>query len=284
MSPVENKVVDLHLHSTASDGMDSPIELVRKAANNGLSAISITDHDTVSGINAALSEAGKLGIEVIPGVEFSVCFKPIMHILGLFVDIDNQELLLNLNKVKKCRSYLISKSFRILKNYGISVKPQDVLLSKKVLTIKNLSEYLIDKNIVTSKIEVDDMLSEIWSEWANCLPTPSECISLIHSCNGIAVLAHPQLLYLGDKQLKKLLVEMKTLGLDGIEVIHPDHTEEERRKLRELACELNLIQSGGSDYHGKNKRDQFSTIDSNTVIPYCELENMREYIKGRMQC
>lgn len=284
MSPAVNKVIDLHMHSTASDGVDSPIKLVKKAANNGLSAIAITDHDTVSGVSLALSEASINGIEVIPGVEFSVRFNPVMHIIGLFVDIYNQELIYTLKKVSKSRSYLITKSFRILSDYGISVKPQEVLRSKGYLSMKNLSKYLIEHNLVSSKTEVDSILSEVWNDWKNCLPTPADCIALIHSCNGIAILAHPQLLYLHDEELKKLLFELKTYGLDGIEVIHPNHTEKERKKLSEWAYELQLLQSGGSDYHGKGSRDQLSTIDSDTVIPYVTLEYMRKKIKGRIQC
>jgi len=284
LSHIVNKIADLHIHSTASDGLDSPAELVRKAADNGLSAISITDHDTVSGINSAIAEADILGIEVIPGVEFSVRFSPIMHILGLFVDISNKELLRVLEKVTKTRMYLVSKSFRVLSDYGISIKPQDVLRSKKYLSIKNLVEYLVDENLATSKLEVNTMLSGVWKDWESCLLTSSMCISLIHSCNGIAILAHPQLLYLHDNELKKVLIQLKAFGLDGIEVVHPDHKEEDRQKLSEWAHELQLLTSGGSDYHGKYKRSQFSTSISDTIIPYVNLEHMRNLIKGRKQC
>ncbi len=284
MYNMTSRFADLHMHSTASDGMDSPVELVRKAVENGISAIAITDHDTVLGIQYALSEANISGIEVIPGVEFSVEFTPVMHILGLFLDINNPSLTCNLKKVRKMRMYLMSKSFRILRDHGISVNPQEVIRREKYLSLKNLTNYLINANLVTCKQEADAILSDIWAEWHNSLPSPAACISLIHACGGIAIIAHPQLLYLCDKELKNTLTQLCALGLDGIEVVHPEHQDEDRRKLNRWARELNLIASGGSDYHGKKKREQFPTITSNTVIPYIKIEHMKARIEARKQC
>lgn len=281
---MERRVADLHMHSTASDGIDSPVELVRKAAKNGICAIAITDHDTILGIQDALSEANTMGVEVIPGVEFSVEFTPVMHILGLFLDINNLDLICALKKVSKMRLHLISKSFRILRSHGITVTPQEVMRSEKYLSLKNLTNYLVNSNVVTCKQEANILLSDIWAEWHNSLPSPAACISLIHACGGIAIIAHPQLLYLCDKELKEVLTRLSVLGLDGIEVIHPEHQNEDRRKLNTWACELNLIVSGGSDYHGKKERDRFPTITSDTVVSYIKIEQMKALIEERKQC
>ena len=281
---MERRIADLHMHSTASDGIDSPVELVRKAAKNGISAIAITDHDTILGIQDALSEANTMGIEVIPGVEFSVEFTPVMHILGLFLDINNLDLICTLKKVEKMRLYLISKSFRILRSHGIIVTPQEVICSEKYLSLKNLTNYLVNSNMVTCKQEVNILLSNVWAEWHKSLPSPATCISLIHECGGIAVIAHPQLLYLCDKELKEILTRLSGLGLDGIEVIHPEHQDEDRRKLNTWAWELKLIASGGSDYHGKKKKDRFPTITSDTVVSYTKIEQMKARIEERKQC
>lgn len=277
-----NRVADLHIHSNASDGMDSPVELVRKASQNGISAIAITDHDTVSGIKYAMAEANSLDVEIIPGAEFSVSFKPVMHILGLFLDIENQHLVHSLDSISKTRKALISNAFRVLKSCGIIVNPRDVLFQKKSLSLKKLTEYLVENKLIANDVDIETIFFEIWKTWHDCLPTPAECISLIHSCNGIAILAHPQLLCIEDDELKSLLKQLCQLGLDGVEVFHPKQSYEDRRKLLDWANEMNLFVTGGSDYHGNQK--WISSQISDIVTPYATLKKMKIQVEDNKLC
>lgn len=277
-----NGIVDLHMHTSESDGRDSVATVVKIAAKNKLFAIAITDHDTVSGIETALIEAKKYNLEIIPGVEFSVSYKPHIHILGLFVDYQDAELNRHLKKVTSSRMRLVTKAFRIVRNNGIDILPQQVKDDKGYVSVESLGEYLLEHQLLKNKQEMDSYLCSVWDEWKNCLPSAQECIALIHKCNGLAVLAHAKLLGLNDYELESLLVELHSYGLDGVEQIHPKHSEEDVKKLKNWTDSLGMFYSGGSDYHGKGGRDIMLSDRDEKIVPYSWVERMKAMLGKRI--
>lgn len=274
------KVADLHAHSTASDGFIEPVQLVEMARNNGLSAIALTDHDTMLGIKSLIDDKIDYGIELITGVEVSVNFDPIMHIIALFVDLDNEKINNMLSKICRARKYLMVQSFGILRSKGIKLSVQEVMKKNKILSVNALSDFLVEEKYFAGRKEVDDLFSEIWKEWRRTLPTAKECIGIIHQAGGVAILAHPILLELSNEELKEQLKQLKKIGLDGLEINHPNQPDEYRKMLKKYAQEMDFLVSGGSDYHGKGKRDYLSKKDSDTAIVYENIENMRKRIAG----
>lgn len=276
----DKSYINLHIHTTASDGFDSPVDIVRKAARYGLAAISITDHDTVLGINSAIPEAKKRNIELIPGIELSVNFDPIMHILGLYIDINNSDLNAHIKKISKVRMQLVSKSFKIMNDNGIMVTPQQVVKRYKILSMENLIKTLVDNQVIHCIDEANIILSDIWLKWRNSLPTMEDCISLIHNSNGIAILAHAKLLNLDDAQLYRTIEKMKNYGLDGIEIVHPAHNAEDRVKFKNWADEIGLLYSGGSDYHSVGKRNYLVESNDGEKAPYLYLAKIKKYLEN----
>lgn len=278
-----NTIVDLHIHTTKSDGRDSVVTIVKTAAKNNLTAVAITDHDTVSGIETALIEAENYNLEIISGVELSVYYKSYIHILGLFVDYRNTALNNHLQKVTKERMRLIIKAVKIVRNNGINILPQQIIDDKGYLSIKNLGEYLLEHHLIENKQILDSLLCSVWDEWRNCLPSVQEGIAMIHASNGLSVLAHAKLLCLDDTELESLLIELHSYGLDGVELIHPKHSAEDVKKLKYWADSLGLLYSGGSDYHGKGGQDtMLSNKNGKAVVPYSWVEKMKATISDRI--
>ena len=273
---------DLHVHTNASDGIDSAHELVRKAANAGLSAIAITDHDTVKSVAAAMKAGVAHGVEVIPGAEFSVCYEPVMHILGLYIDTSNQDLAQQLKRMDRVRVKLIARAFRIVNEYGISIAPQEILKTHGAITLVNVCAYLYELGMMQMHPELISHFENFLMEWKGVMPTPATCIARIHACGGVAILAHPKLLMKTEKELKRLIFDMKCEGLDGIEVIHPSHDAFTRRLYSSWANEMGLLESGGSDYHGKQERNSIGDdhVPSCFSIPYVCLQDMKNRCRG----
>ena len=271
------KIADLHTHTTASDGNVTPIELVNMAHRNGLSALAITDHDTLQGIKEILRDDIDYGIELIVGVEISVSFEPIMHVLALFVDPDNEELDYMLAKTRNKKKKLLAQAFRILSKNGIGISMSEVK-NRKILSVSGLINYMLELNVISSIDEGKTLFGNLYSEWKNELPSPKKCFETIHRANGVAILAHPLFLGLNSEDLKNLLYQLKEIGLDGIEINHPEQSEEYRNMLRKYVKELYLLASGGSDYHGKSNHISLSTPDFCTGVPYENVENMKKQI------
>lgn len=268
-------MIDLHTHSCYSDGEYTPNDLIRKAKNKGISVLAITDHDTVLGNkNITLSKQEMTGIKVIPGIELSAkVSKGQMHILGYNIDINNQDLNKKTKELKQSSFYAVMAILvQIKKDYGITFSEEEILnilnsngnigrpdIAKLFVkhsyteTIKEaFEEYLIDANEKISTIKKGI--------------SSKECIDLIKSANGIAVLAHPKTLKCSNAELELIIKELKDKGLDGIEAYHSSHTREEINTYIHLANKYNLLISGGSDYHGpliKPKIELGSGINNN---------------------
>lgn len=252
-------MIDLHIHTTFSDGTCSPEEVVRIAKEKGLFAIAVTDHDTTDGVKIALKKGQEMGIEVISGVEISADFEIEMHILGLFIDVDNvflQDKLKILEVFRKERNPKIIKKLRKM-GYDISMEDVERVASGEVIGRPHIARVLVQKGYFDSTKAVFEKLlgfgkpAYVKKEKLK----PYEAIRAIKEANGIAILAHPhKYLYL-DEGPENVFEELKEYGLDGLEVYHSDHTDKETRELLEIAKKLDLVISGGSDFHGANKPD-----------------------------
>jgi predicted metal-dependent phosphoesterase TrpH len=253
------KLIDLHVHSTASDGSCAPAEVVRQAKVGGLAAIALTDHDTVDGLAEAVAAGDRLGLEVIPGVEISAQFPGgTMHILGLFVNYHNGRLDERLAVLKQARLERNPQIIAKLNARGIPVtlaRVQEISGGGQVGR-PHIARALMEAGYVSSIQQAFDIYLRYGGKAyvSKFRFPPAEALAMIKEAQGIPVLAHPFTLGLGSAfALKNLIIELKGLGLAGLEVYYSEHTPEQEALYLKLAKELDLLITGGSDYHGDNK-------------------------------
>lgn len=275
---MNQKLIDLHSHTTFSDGELTPQELIHLAIKNNIRMLAITDHDTLKGIHNINREDEKViqsGIEIIDGIELTAYVeKGLMHILGLNIDKDNKELndemdRLRNNSISRMKSYIV----QLKEDYNIEFKEEDVnelLNLPRNIGRPDLAKLLIKYNYVsTVKEAFDKYLVEVYNKTRTTTNRLmyKECIELINKANGIPVLAHPKSLELNEEELEVLLQDMIKCGLKGIEVYHSSHSEKERELFINLANKYNLLVSGGSDYHGPITKPNISigTGDNNNL-------------------
>jgi predicted metal-dependent phosphoesterase TrpH len=251
--------IDLHIHTTASDGTLSPAEVVRYAQAKGLRTIAITDHDTVEGIAEGLKEGRKLGLEVIPGVELSVDFtKGTMHLLGYYIDHIYAALLDKLTIVQQARAERNLKIVEKLRSLGIDIDLAEIRETPEHGQIgrPHFAYALVQKGHAQNIQDAfDRYLGKGRPAYVEKFRfSPQEAMDIIHKAGGITVLAHPFTLnQLQLHDLEPVIVELKEKGLDGIEVYYPEHSEGQTRFYRHLAQQYGLAITGGSDFHGLNK-------------------------------
>lgn len=270
-------MIDLHVHSTRSDGTYTPTELVDYAIEKGLTAFALTDHDTVDGLAEAISYADSLRNrngtdtdsraqaipgacvpEVIPGIEFSTEYHgKDVHILGLYIDYHNPSFGQKLQDFVDSRVTRNEKMCRLLQEHGISVSYETLLAEfpDAVITRAHYARYLISRGYVKSIAEAFDRYV---GDYAACyVPrekvTPIQAVKLILEAGGIPILAHPILYHMSDAHLDQLTAELTEAGLMGIEAIYSTYKPAEERQIRALAAKYGLRLSGGSDFHGSNK-------------------------------
>lgn len=248
-------MIDLHAHTTASDGEKSPEELIDLALSKNLSAIAITDHDTISGLEPAFEYSKDKNIIFVPGMELEADVdKGQMHILGLFIDFENKELNNALDKIKQGRIHRNNLFIQEFNKMGFNITIEDLqkVSGGKIVGKPHFAKVFLQKNYIKTK-------NEIFDNYFNKPPlsnikktrySPEEIINLIKKANGIAVLAHPQSLKLDDEELEIKLKELISYGLDGLECYHSKQTPEQMHTFKALAKKLNLLVTKGSDYHG----------------------------------
>ncbi|MBN2244751.1 MAG: PHP domain-containing protein, partial [Candidatus Aminicenantes bacterium] len=251
--------VDLHIHSTASDGVLSPSEIVRYAKAKGLQAIAITDHDTIEGCKEGLAEGERIGFEVIPGIEISAeHFPGTMHILGFFLDIHHPFLNERLKFLQKARAERNPKIVEKLNGLGIDITFEEVLRASGGGQVgrPHFANVLLEKKYVRSFQEAfDRFLKKGAPAYVEKFRfTSKEALHLINEAKGVAVLAHPKTLGMnGYSELEKLILQLVGEGLKGIEVYYPEHSAAEIAQYKTLAERYGLLSTGGTDYHGMEK-------------------------------
>ncbi|HWR03061.1 MAG TPA: PHP domain-containing protein [Humidesulfovibrio sp.] len=249
--------IDLHTHSTASDGTLSPTELMRAAKAAGLSAIALTDHDTFEGLPEAREEAKKQGVELVPGCELSLDYSGLpTHLLALFVDERPGHVVGELTRVRQARAARNDLMLEKLKAVGVHLKREDVERhATGVVGRPHMAQAMLAAGVVKTFEEAFSRF--LGSSGLAYVPkaklTPTEAIRAIHADHGLAVLAHPYLLSQQPRQIEAMLTELKSLGLDGVEVYYTEHSDKYTALVEGLAQRLDLLMSGGSDFHGAVK-------------------------------
>ncbi len=242
---------DLHVHTTFSDGEDTPEELIDKAARAKLKTIAVTDHDVVDGIRPAEAEGEKKGVAVIPGIEFTTETGPAeIHILGYLIDTDDPGLLRTLKKIQDSRRQRIFRIVEKLKKENVPIEASDVFefASGASAGRPHVARALIKKGIVKSMKEA----FEKYLGWGkpgyeeHYRLTPHEAIALILDIDGIPVLAHP-----ATSKCDEMIPDLILAGLRGIEVYYPSHTASAVARYLSVAKKHSLLVTGGSDYHGE---------------------------------
>ncbi len=278
------ETIDLHVHSTKSDGSCTPSELVSNAISKGLSAFALTDHDTIAGIEEAIEAAKGLPLEVIPGIEFSTEYEGRdIHMLGLFIDYKNPHFIQYLQQFQDSRTLRNQKMCAKLREYNIDITYEDLMnfFPNAVITRAHYAQYLLHHNYVKSLAEAFDRYV---GDYAPCfLPrekvSPIEAIDIIKQAGGIPVLAHPVLYHFSDRKLETLVKELSEHGLVGIEAVYSTYATAEEREMRHLGSKYNLLISGGSDFHGNAKPNlQLGTGYGKLFIPYEILEKLKLYL------
>ena len=274
--------VDLHLHTTASDGVLSPSEIVRYAKVKGLQAIAITDHDTIEGCEEGLSEGKKIGFEVIPGIEISAEHSPgSMHILGFFLDIHHPFLNERLAYLQKARAERNPKIVEKLNRLGINITFEEVVKASGGGQVgrPHFANVLLEKEYVRSFQEAfDRFLKKGAPAYVDKLRfTSKEALHFINESKGVAALAHPNTLGMnGYSELEKLILRLVGEGLKGIEVYYPEHSAGEVAQYKTLAERYGLLMTGGTDYHGIEKNGLDIGVGRGDMkLPYSIVENLK---------
>ncbi|MDI3547632.1 MAG: 3,5-nucleoside bisphosphate phosphatase [Halanaerobiales bacterium] len=270
-------LVDLHIHTTASDGSMTPEEVVEKAIELGYRAIAITDHDTIEGIPSAIKAAEGSHLEVIPGIEINTDVEiGELHILGYFIDYHYPPLLEELKKLNIMRRKRAKKMLDNLKKEGIEIE-WDFLLKiagKGTIGRGHIARALFEKGYIQSWEEA--FTKYIGKECPAYEPrrrlTPKKAIDVITESGGIPVLAHP-----GKVTAEKYIFKAIQLGIKGIEVFYLEHDKEEVARFRRLAQKYNLVMTGGSDDHGPENKDGLRL--GKVKLDYSIVETLRKRVK-----
>lgn len=279
---MEQRIVDLHVHSTASDGTYTPMELIAEAKRAGLSAMALTDHDTTAGIKDAMSAAEKENIELIPGIELSTDYKgKEVHIVGLYIDVENKKLSEQTAAFRKCRDNRNEEIVAALQKEGFAITMEALKAENPdcVITRANIARFLYNHGMIKS---VQEAFDKYIGDGGRCYVnrfkvSPSDAVRLIKQAGGIAVLAHPLLYHMSTVNLQKLIDELKEAGLDAIEAIYSTYSTGEEQLMKRTAKENGLLISGGSDFHGSNKpRIRLAVGYGQLYIPYSVLEELKK--------
>lgn len=253
--------IDLHVHSSASDGSFSPEEVVKLANDAGLRYFALTDHDTVDGVECALTAAKSYNtLDVIPGIELSCYYKEReIHIVGLYVNHQDKTFLNELKKLKQAREERNQQMVQNFVNSGIPITIEELKHGNpnSVITRAHFARILIEKGICKDKTEAFDKYLGIGCPFYLPKPkvTPGHVINLIRMSGGVAILAHPYSYKLSKTGVETLLDNLIPLGLSGMECYYSTYDLGQTQELRSIALSKNLIVSGGSDFHGIIKPD-----------------------------
>ncbi len=256
------RTIDLHAHTTASDGDLSPTQLVWWAKASRLSAIAITDHDTTDGIAEALTAGQKYGVEVIPGIELSADIdlpKAQCHLLGYLFDPNHAGLNARLTEVRANRNTRNARIVEKIQAHGWNVTLEEIeaVSGGEVVARPHIARVLVNRGFVASMQEAFDIYlgkDGLFYVERDRL-SQQEAIDLIHSAGGVCILAHPNNLNCDPVETENRIRQLQTLGLDGIEARYNRHTPEDTARYLALAERLELLTTGGSDFHGQSVKE-----------------------------
>jgi predicted metal-dependent phosphoesterase TrpH len=271
---------DLHLHTNFSDGTYSPEELVAQAARNHLSAIALTDHDTVEGCERAAAACKAVEIEFIAGTELTAEQDDNeIHILGYFLDTKNEKLLSEIAKFQAVRQERIHEMVRRLNALKVPLKVEDVIALANCRSPgrPHVARALVKAGFCTSLDEAfERFLKKHRPAWVPKARISSQtAIELIHQANGLAVMAHP-----GLNRTDEVIPDLVDAGLDGIECFHTKHSTAVSEHYLEIADKYNLLVTGGSDCHGMSKG---KPLIGTVKLPYREVEKLKEAVAAKGQ-
>ena len=267
-------IIDLHTHSSASDGQYTPAELIRLAHEKNIVIFSLTDHDTVNGLKEAEKEAAKYGIRFIPGIEISAQEDEEIHILGYGINYCDKIILEACNNFISDRLNRGERICDFLRNKGIDITMDDIrtISGESNIGRPHFAKYLLNNGYVNNRKEAFDKYldtTDFYEATRRKTPTIVQAIDLIHAVGGKAVLAHPALIHKTDSQLEEMIKTLKKQGLDGIECIYSQHSEDQTIYYLGLAERYNLVISCGSDFHGEQVKSHVELgmmLDNNKVI------------------
>ncbi|MBS3815366.1 MAG: PHP domain-containing protein [Hadesarchaea archaeon] len=273
MNELKKKLADLHVHSSASDGELTPRKVVEKSQDAELKAIGIVDHDTIDGLSKAIEAGKELGIEVIPGVEISCELnKKEIHILGYLINWKNKKLIEKLKEFQKARTKRAKKMISKLQDLGMEIDYDEIAekAGSGAVGRPHIARVMIEKEYVESMEEAfNEYIGIECPAYAKKYQLkPKEGIELIRSAGGVPILAHP--IYGSEKELPDLI----KAGIQGIEVYHSQHSEEDVNRLKKVAEKKDLLITGGSDSHGGNPSIGSVTIDYRHVEKMKKKANM----------
>lgn len=266
-------LIDLHTHSTVSDGTLTPAELVQHAKECGVSVMALTDHDSLRGVNEALEAGSRLGVTVIPGIEISAEYrKKDIHILGYFIDTKNREFNEILNNAwleRENRNEIMAERFR---RSGIPITTDALkkLGKSSVITRAHFARWLVENKYCKTTVEAFDKF--LGDDRPYFVPrtylSRQTAINAIKNAGGIPVLAHPMLYRLEPARLETLIAELKEMGIEGLETYYSGNVSNDEDVVRHLALKYDLLMTGGSDFHGSNKPGlEIGTGRSNLNVP-----------------
>jgi predicted metal-dependent phosphoesterase TrpH len=255
-------MIDLHTHTTASDGTDSPAALVNKALSAGITTLAITDHDSTSGWSEAIT-ALRPSLSLVLGAEISTLTLDgiSVHMLGLLFDGEDKSMQNMLAESRDTRIPRMRKMIDLLAADGINISIEDVMAATPVgatLGRPHLADALVRNKVVASRDEAFLELLHNASKYyvTHAAPTPEEAIRQINQAGGVAVIAHPFASRRGEVISAATFTNLVAAGLHGIEVNHRDHSQAEREQLAQIADQLGLVKTGSSDYHGNGKLNE----------------------------
>ena len=263
--------IDLHTHSSASDGTDTPGDLVREAAAAGLDVVALTDHDAMSGWAEAHEVADEVGITLVPGLEISTRFGHRgVHLLGYLPDPTDPALVLELDRILEGRTARTPAIVAALRGHGIGITEDDVRRESGGSVAAgrpHVADALVRLGVVRDRTEAfATLLSPGQPGYVNRYASAlEEMIPLVAGAGGVTVVAHPWGRGSRSVLSAEALAGLKDLGLAGIEVDHQDHSEADRAELRAIAADLDLVVTGSSDHHGLGKVDH--DLGVNTTDP-----------------
>lgn len=273
--------IDLHMHSTASDGVLPPVGVVQRAALIGLSSIALTDHDTVAGVAAARAEGEQVGVRVIGGCEFSTAAPwGEMHVLGYFLPTDSPELERFLEHCREDRVRRAREMVEGLQAWGVDVSFDDLAAEARGAAIgrPHLARVLVRRGKVAS-------VEDAFHQWLGrgrpayvekVLPTFKQVADLVHSVGGLVSAAH-----LKERGTRSTLTALKEDGLDAVETRHPGHSGETRARITALAASLGLLRTGGSDWHGEEVGEGTHAMLGSQEVPVEWLTLLEERVAER---